>query len=105
MKIWDPKEGKFVKSVSTKHEASLTILVLKNDQVAVGFCDGSIRIVDLDDDEKSRTLEKCHEERVLALVQLSNGYLVSAGMDKLIKVWDLKSGTLVQSHHLDTLVG
>ena len=97
LRIWDQAEGELIKSVPTEREDPQSMLVLTTDLVAVSFENLNARIVDLEDDEKSRALENCHEKRVLALVLLSSSYLLRAGMDKLIKVWDLKIDALIQS--------
>ena len=74
------------------------MLVLANDQAAVGFDTGDRRIVDLDDETITRTLEKCHDGSVSALVQLSNSCLMSSGgQDGFIKIWNLENNTLIQS--------
>ena len=76
---------------------------LSNDQVALGFCNGTIKIVDLTDDTKSRTKEKAYVRQIMFLTQLSNGHLLSCGddgspntYDMAIKIWNLADFSLVQ---------
>ena len=53
------------------------LIVLSNDQVAIGSGDGKIKIIDLEDQSKTQIREKAHAT-VFCLLQLPNGNLVSA---------------------------
>ena len=103
LKVWDPNDGKLVKSLSHGLKALWTVVVLSNDQVGIGSGKGTIKIIDLEDESKTRIKEKAHVV-VTCLLQLSNGNLVSTGKDKeatcdihSIKVWNIVDLTLLQS--------
>ena len=59
LRVWDPEKSKLIKSVSTQMNRLISLLVLANDQVAVGFSHKYIKILDLEDNAKSRMIEKC----------------------------------------------
>ena len=46
--VHDPNTGKRIKSFLTGLKDARSLLILSNDQIAVGFKDGSIKIFDLD---------------------------------------------------------
>ena len=103
LRVWNPNDGQLVKSLPTGLKAVWPVLVLSSDQIAIGTIDGTIKIIDLDDESKTRTKEKAHEGHVSSLLQLLNGNLVSAGVDResssfiySIKVWDISDMTLLQ---------
>ena len=80
-----------------------SLLVLSNDQVAIGFENGSIKIFDLNGGE-TRAIDRAHESGVTSLFQLSNGNLVSSGWDKgkvTIKMWNLADLSLLQTIQTD----
>ena len=78
------------------------MVVLSNDQIAIGSHDGTIKLIDLEDNNKTRTKEMAHYV-VTCLLQLSNGDLISSGEDiessstiYCIKVWNVSDLTLLQ---------
>ena len=79
--VHDPTDGEKTKSISTGQKDASSLLVLSNDQVAIGFLNGSIKIFDLDGG-KTRAIDRAHESCVRSLFQLSNGDLVSSGRVK-----------------------
>ena len=103
LRVWNPNDGQLVKSLPTGLKAVLPVLALSNAQIAIGANSGTIKIIDLDDESKTRTKEKAFEGSVTSLLQLSNVHLVSAGKDResssliySIKVWDISNMTLLQ---------
>ena len=111
MRVWDSKDGRLVKSLPTGLKAVQALLVLSNDQVAIGTDPfggpGTIKIIDLEDDSKTRTKEEAHDLRVSCLLQLSNDNLVSSGVDgssssfiRSVKVWRFSDLSLLQ--HIKT---
>ena len=101
LRVWNPNDGQLVKSLPTGLKVVLSVLALSNGQTAIGADNGTIKIIDLDDECKTRTKEKAHEEGVTSLLQLPNGNLVSAGIDRessvfSIKVWEVSDLTLLQ---------
>ena len=116
MTVWDPKEERLVKSLQTGLNEVLTLLVLSNDQVAIGTegRNGTIKIIDLNDPSKTRTKEEAHDYEVFCLQQLSNHSLVSSGGDvgspsamRSIKVWSISDLSLlqhIQTDHSDWIV-
>ena len=81
-----------------------SLLVLSNDQVVIGFDNGSIKIFDLEGGG-TRAIDRAHGSYVYSLFQLSNGNLVSSGVDDggkvTIKVWNLADLSLLQSIDTD----
>ena len=77
-----------------KSKNAQSVLVLFNDNVAVGFRDGEIKIIDFD--LQRLTKFKAHKGGVYSLTQLSNGYLMSGGsrQDPTIKIWHPEVGDL-----------
>ena len=77
------------------------MLLLSNDQVALGFERiGTIKIIDINDQSLSRIKERAHDEWVSSFAQFSNGNLASSGRDGSnwnIKVWNLIDWTLLQT--------
>ena len=117
MRVWDSKDGRLFNSLPTGLRAVNALLVLSNDQVAIGTDPeggpGTIKIIDLEDDSKTRTKEKAHDVAVFCLLQLSNDNLVSSGGDgsesspiHSIKVWrfsDLSLLQYIETDHLDAI--
>ena len=103
--VHDPANGKKTKSIPTGEKEAWSLLVLSNDQVAIGFMDGLIKIFDLNGGE-TRTIEAAaRESYVSSLFQLSNGNLVSFSTDEdttTIKMWNLADLSLLQS--IDTRI-
>ena len=112
LRVWDSKDGQLVKSLSHGMKRVWAFIVLSNDQVAIGSNEGTIKLIDTNDQSKTTIKEKAHEA-VCSLLQLSNGNLVSAGRDKAssspiysIKLWniaDLSLLTSIESGHLDNI--
>ena len=110
LRVWNPRDGRLVKSLPTGLGEGLTLLVLSNDQVAIGAKrsgSAAIRIIDLEGNSKTRTQERAHNLDVSCLVQLSNDNLVSSGTDGglssyiySIKVWRIFDLSLLQ--HIPT---
>ena len=100
--VHDPTDGTKTNSIPTGQKDALSLLVLSNDQVVIGFMNGSIKIFDLNGGE-TRAIDQAHESHVFSLFQLSNGNLVSSGWDGeiIIKVWDLADLSLFQTIQTD----
>ena len=98
VRIWNPVEGRIIKSIETGLRDALSVLVLANDFIAVGFKDGTIKIINPNDINRVKTLKNGSEE-VCLLAQLPNGHLISCGFrdDSSIKIWNLEEGKLVRS--------
>ena len=102
LRVWNPNTGQLVKIVSTQSKEACSMLVLANGQVAVGFKDGTIRITNFDDLQKSVTFKSGHNCYIWALTQRLDGRMVSAGgSDHSIKVWDLDNRSAIQSISTD----
>ena len=117
LKVWNPSDGTLFKSLSVQLKTIWSLLVLSDDQIALGTSyDGSIQIVDLQDPSKSRSKKNAHEKKVTCFLQLSNGNLVSAGAENnpatfhaffySLKVWDITDLSLLQrikTNHTDVI--
>ena len=98
LKVFDPTDGKTIKSLSNGQKDALSMLILSNDQVVIGFEDGSIKIFDLESGA-TREIVRAHGSDVTSLSQLPDGSLVSSGFDSrkaTIKVWNLADLRLLQ---------
>ena len=101
--VHDPANGKKTKSIPTVLKGVRSLLVLLNDQVAIGFENGSIQIFNLNGGE-TRAINQAHDSFVRSLFQLSNGSLVSSGTEKrkiTIKMWNLADFSLLQTIQTD----
>ena len=110
LKVWDINDGKLLKSIQTGLSLVWPVLALSNDQVAIGESGrtGSIKVIDLEDDSKTRVKDRAHDVGVVCLWQLSNENLVSAGQDGdsstpilTIKVWNYSDLSLLQQIKTD----
>ena len=104
LRVWDSKNGQLLKSLPTGQTRVLTVLVLFIQQVAIGSYRGTIKIIDLEDGQKSMIQEKAHGNGVTCLLQSSNGNIISSGIDTVslspvvsIKVWNVSNLSLLQS--------
>ena len=108
LRVWTPDDGKLIKSISTELKEVRTVFVLANDQVATGFKNGAIKIIDLNNAGSSRTKDKAHDVVISCISQLSNENLISCGIDEkwstsifTIKVWSFSDLALLQSIKTD----
>ena len=101
VKVWDPKTVMLVKSFSTQSKGGTSLLVLSDDRLAVGFQDGNIKLLDVETESILLTMQTCQLGRVLSMIELPNGHLVSCGSkrDATINIWDLDANELVESFH------
>ena len=111
LRMWDPNEGKLVKHLQIGLTGVSTLLVLSNDQIAIGTENGTFKIIDLYRYENTRIKEKAHDEAVSCILQLSNDNLITAGQDKpffsSIKVWsfaDLSLSQNINTSHANSIV-
>ena len=102
--MWNPIDGRKVRTVRTDLSKAWSALVLSNDQVAVGFENDSIKVVDLTNQALTQTRVKAHEKYVTGFAQLSNGNLLNAGrvnatppIRRAIKLWALRDLSLLQT--------
>ena len=115
LRIWDPSYGIMVNSIPIGGGEACCLLAISNEQVAIGYGEGAIKVVDLIDTDKSITKEKAHSENIYTLISLSNRYLVSCGNDgdglvkiPTIKIWDFQKESLIllqtiQTNHLSVI--
>ena len=82
LRVWNSTDGKLVKSYPTGLKRVFRMLVLSNDEIAIGTEDGAIKVLNLGDESKTRINERAHEFEITCLVQLPNENLVSAGRDE-----------------------
>ena len=54
LQVWDPNDGELVKTLSHGLAYLWTVVVMSNDQVGIGSGDGTIQIIDLEDDSKTQ---------------------------------------------------
>ena len=107
--VWNAAEnGQLFNTVRTRFQRVWSLLVLSNDYVAVGFLNGTIRIIDTFNNANTTTRRNAYTSGVTAFVQLSNGNLVSAGNDKVsvsfartIKIWSVSSLVFIQKIETD----
>lgn len=71
---------------------------VKDNQIAVGLAHGSIALLEGD---QIKSCFSAHDLSVLDVTFLGN-LIISAGMDGLVRLWDLRSNSAVQEHSFDT---
>ena len=102
LRVWssNPNETSPIQTAATGLNDARSLAVLSNDQVALGFKCGAIKLIDPNNKLESRTKDGAHRGDVTSLVQISsNGILISAGWDDPlwnIKVWKLLDWNLLQ---------
>ena len=67
--------------------------MLKNDDLATGSYDQTIKIWDIENGTVKKTLTG-HTNCINRLILLENNDLVSGSTDKTIKIWNLEDGTV-----------
>ena len=108
--VWDPLKDSLVKSIPGQYGCIIkALVVLANDQVAVGFPGGFIKIFDLIDETREPLIIHTEDDRgVDDLAQMGNGLLVSvrhnlSGNLSVIKVWNPRDGRLVLVKDFDQM--
>ncbi|KAK4941440.1 hypothetical protein LTR66_014806 [Elasticomyces elasticus] len=99
------KHGKCVTRVLKSHTNGVQCLQLRDNILATGSYDCTIKIWDLDKGVVIRTLAG-HTMEVRCL-QLDNNKLISGSMDKSIKVWNWRTGECLNtySQHTEGVIG
>ena len=101
LRVWNPNDGQMVKSRSTGLTEAESILVLFDGQVALGFQNGDLRVIDFYAVADVKiTKWKAHERHVSAIFQFLSGQLLSSGQDEILyttlKLWDMRDLSLLQ---------
>lgn len=100
LRVWNTEDGQLVKSVSTGSTHAIALVVLANDNVAVSFVNGTIKVFNLRQDTG---LQAVFEQSGIAkaLCELANGYLASSATTEdnsySINTWNVQNGQLVQT--------
>lgn len=95
VKIWDPKTGKELKSI-TAHDSEITALAVSADGklIASGGADKKVKIWNLAEGVLVKEIT-AHESAVTALYFAQDGALLaSGGADKKVKLWKIPDGKL-----------
>ena len=99
LKIWDPKDGRLVRTMKTSLVRVILLRVLANDHVVLVSRNGTVQIYNLVEQTLLRTLEAGNDShQYLSLIQLANGYLLGAKSRNCaeIHVWNPETGELKQ---------
>ena len=107
LSVWNSDEGKLDRQISTGLKSCCSMCVLSNDQVALGFVNGTILIADLYDQSLNKKRESAYASFVLSLAQSSDRCLVSAGLSdnsRHIKFWNLDDLALLRTVPFDTMI-
>ena len=96
-----------VRSFTTDIIFARRFLVLSNDNLAIGFKDGSIAIFDVISTAIVAKMSSSSTLLITQLYQHPSGYLFSTGMEmvrsgsrSLVNVWNPDDGKLIQSHEV-----
>ena len=97
MRVFNPTYGTLVKSIDIKRRSPVITLTMRNDDVAIGFKDGSVELYDLLTEKLTKTLDKCHQAAIASLAQLSDSFIITSGekSDPTMKIWNIEDGTCV----------
>ena len=98
IKLWDPREGKLVKSISLD-EGLRFLIALPNDYIALAKAVGKIVIYDPQSEQVVRVIHNCFKHGVFTLAQLVDNYFLSSvsRVQKEMKVWNLDTGELAKT--------
>ena len=97
VRIWNVVDGNCEHTIPIANSCASCMVVLSNGRLAVGFTDGSIKIIDPQDRSVCLEMAGCHEKGVWSLAHF-NGYLLSTGsQETAIKIWSSEHGQLVQT--------
>ncbi|RNA06326.1 WD-40 repeat [Brachionus plicatilis] len=99
--IWDLKttSSEPLKRIMQAEEKIFCLTVLKNDDLAVGqFGSKNFDIVIRDSQEGNiRNRLVGHKNTVFQIIEMENGNLVSCSDDRTVKVWNVKTGDILNS--------
>lgn len=96
VKIWDIAKQRFVKTLNNPSEAATLQYSSDGEHFASGSSDGTVRIWKTVNWRETATLAD-HKTKILSLLFLENGQLVSASEDRNIKTWDIAKRQVVKS--------
>lgn len=109
IQIWDVKSGNLVQSLKGHSESIKAVAVTPDSKYVVSASsEGTLEVWNLNDGQQMFTF-KGHDESVnaVALISINSSHistgstertlLISASNDKMIKVWDLSDGTLINT--------
>ena len=98
IKIWNPKSGECIKTLTGHKHKILCLRVLSGKRVASGSLK-EIKVWNYEEGVCVHTIRvhKCWVRDILHLITPNNETLVSCSQDKTIKVWDLNRNSLVKT--------
>lgn len=98
--LWNIETEELLKTYKKNFKGCITtISIAPNDQwFALGYADGTIRVLETDSGELLHTLEG-HSHRIHTISTSSNGkWLVSGSEDSSLCLWDATTGTLLKTY-------
>lgn len=100
--IWDTKTGNCTNTIPIpkrpiKDSWIVGMLSLDREHVVLGYSDGFMEIWQLSKPRKIFEIQ-AHRDFVRALTKIDETRFASGGNDKLIKIWDWKSGKMLWQH-------
>lgn len=97
LRIWDVDRGQATMMIENHQTAVIALAALDDGRVVSGCADNTVRVMELDFDQSSGRASG-HEDRVRALAVLPGGQrVVSASQDKTLRLWDSRSGEILQT--------
>ena len=100
IKLWNPlaDSNNYIKTfVNSKTAGSVySLLLLQNNQLAIGYDNKLIKILDLESGEYIREL-KGHEGCIYSLASLNESGFVSQGGDGTLRIWDQNNGSTIRT--------
>jgi type 1 glutamine amidotransferase len=96
IQLWDAGTGKLVRLIEP--DGAIETLAACATQVAAGCADGRVKWIPIDVQEPARVFSTGQGDQVSALAFSPKGdQFAAVGADRLIKVWDVETGTLLCS--------
>lgn len=97
MKVWNKTTEELLHTVHLQVGVQCLLRLRHNSSFLCGRKDGHIEERRVDNLIETMHTLCGHSDSVLCMCEMSNGYVVSGSVDKTLKVWDMKSKTMVHS--------
>ncbi|KAH3745246.1 U3 small nucleolar RNA-associated protein 21 [Pelomyxa schiedti] len=95
LRVWDFASGDIESELEFRSAPSQIVLNRDNNLLAISLDDGSVKVFDIDTQNVVRHFTG-HSSQINDMAFLPSGHwLLTAGMDRTVRVWDIPSGKLL----------